>query len=532
MRTLTVFSMLLLSSLASAQLSGVYSLNSGAPTGGTNFKSFTDLSSAIGSQGVSGPVTVRVAPGTYTESFQLPIPQGTSATNTITITSLVPLPGQVKLRGAATHTIEFMGGSGTSSRAAVYYVLDNLVFESASAGHAIYSDGYVNNVEIKNCRFEAAHSTRLIYLRKSYGFWNIHHNEFVAPSSGYGLYMSQIYNSEIHGNELDLNGCQRGMYFINYNDARNKVYNNWFYGSLQDRGMALNMGASNYNNLVHNNTFLVQAQGPDAVGIYTQGFSSANRENVFHDNIVMVLGGGVCFRQYPSTTTLWPFKADGNLYFAPAGAIGIDRNNQRHTTLAAWQAATGQDQNSMMGDPQLLSAAAPVDLRIRETSPAVDAAGFLPAWLTKDHDGENRLAKADIGADEVVVRSYGKSCPGTGNVAPVHASTGYWAFGTTNFSVTLSQAQPAVPALLFFAFSNTTWGPVPLPIALPGGCSALTSMDLNFGAVTDAQGEASIQLMLPNDPNLTGLSLYTQFLAIDSGATLGFTMSNGLSLNS
>jgi hypothetical protein len=110
--------------------------------------------------------------------------------------------------------------------------------------------------------------------------------------------------------------------------------------------------------------------------------------------------------------------------------------------------------------------------------------------------------------------------------------TGYWAFGTTNFSVTLSQAQPAVPALLFFAFSNTTWGPVPLPIALPGGCSALTSMDLNFGAVTDAQGEASIQLMLPNDPNLTGLSLYTQFLAIDSGATLGFTMSNGLSLNS
>ena len=42
-----------------AQLNGVYTINSAVPTGGTNYQTFTAFATALNSQGVSGPVTVK-----------------------------------------------------------------------------------------------------------------------------------------------------------------------------------------------------------------------------------------------------------------------------------------------------------------------------------------------------------------------------------------------------------------------------------------------------------------------------------------
>ncbi|MFT5513419.1 MAG: hypothetical protein ACI8SE_001826, partial [Bacteroidia bacterium] len=79
--------LLLVSGLAMAQLNGTYTINSASATSGTNFKSFTDLASALKSNGVKGAVTVNVvaASGPYSESVSFEPASGASATNTITI---------------------------------------------------------------------------------------------------------------------------------------------------------------------------------------------------------------------------------------------------------------------------------------------------------------------------------------------------------------------------------------------------------------------------------------------------------------
>ena len=104
------FAGLMYCNYASAQLSGTYTINSAASTSGTNFNSFSDLSSALSSDGVSGPVEVNVvaSSGPYYESVTFSQITGASATNTITINgndeSLIATSGSaacpLKLNGA------------------------------------------------------------------------------------------------------------------------------------------------------------------------------------------------------------------------------------------------------------------------------------------------------------------------------------------------------------------------------------------------------------------------------------------------
>ena len=70
-----------------AQLNGLYTINSGSGTGGTNFQTFAAFASALNANGVSGPVTVNVvaSSGPYVEQVTFNQPAGVSATNTITI---------------------------------------------------------------------------------------------------------------------------------------------------------------------------------------------------------------------------------------------------------------------------------------------------------------------------------------------------------------------------------------------------------------------------------------------------------------
>ena len=66
-------------------LSGVYTINNTLPTAGNNFNTFTEAIFAL-ADGVSGPVTFNVAPGSgpYNEQLIIPAITGASATNTIT----------------------------------------------------------------------------------------------------------------------------------------------------------------------------------------------------------------------------------------------------------------------------------------------------------------------------------------------------------------------------------------------------------------------------------------------------------------
>ncbi len=68
-----------------ALLSGIFTINSGMPTAGTNFQTFTDAINYM-SCGISGPVTFNVLPGSGPYSEQVTIPQIFGASNTNRIT--------------------------------------------------------------------------------------------------------------------------------------------------------------------------------------------------------------------------------------------------------------------------------------------------------------------------------------------------------------------------------------------------------------------------------------------------------------
>ncbi len=515
----TVLFLLLLAGGAGAQLSGAYTIG---PSG--NYKSFSAAASDLAAKGVKGPVTFLVPPLKFTESFTLPHVPGASKTNKITFKSLVPR--MAKLTGASGPTLTFAKGS--SSAPVAWYVIDGFEF-SGGPSYAIAGNQYNYDIEIKNCSFLAGHTGRIWYVagRSRCSRWNVHHNTFKMISGGYGLYLSQISYWEIHHNAFDMNGCARGLFFINLNRAYNKIWDNLFYGNLSGSSSynaALYVAASNYENMVVNNTFLLSTT---ANAIYTQGYSSGI--NHFHDNIIMVLGGGTCMRVYyaSSVPKLSLYTADNNIYWAPGGAIGYW--NKKYTSLSSWKAAlaaynAAKDAKSKNVDPLLVKASVPYDLHIKPASPARDAALYTPKYVTDDYEGNPRGAKPDIGAYEIPsgFLIYGKACAGSGNFVPQIGSQGSAAIGSTTFAVTLSRALGGTGSILSIGSTNKAWGSIPLPFALGGGCSIYNKITLGLPVTVagagPGNGTAKVNLPIPNNPVLAGGKIYFQWLIADAQA--------------
>ena len=84
-KSVILFSSMLFAGTAMAQLSGTYTINSGAATSGTNYASFTAFATAINGVGVSGPVTVNVVSGSGPYNETVTFTASGTATNTITV---------------------------------------------------------------------------------------------------------------------------------------------------------------------------------------------------------------------------------------------------------------------------------------------------------------------------------------------------------------------------------------------------------------------------------------------------------------
>lgn len=122
---------------------------------------------------------------------------------------------------------------------------------------------------------------------------------------------------------------------------------------------------------------------------------------------------------------------DKNCYFAPNGAIA----NTNPTTLAAWQSATGRDQNSFIENPPFISAN---DLHIQTGIVTLLESNAAPSAYAFDVDVDIRNFPADIGADEF---------NGTAYVAPVilsvsHSPTTQSCLSATARTVTALFANP------------------------------------------------------------------------------------------
>ena len=131
------------------------------------------------------------------------------------------------------------------------------------------------------------------------------------------------------------------------------------------------------------------------------------KDNIFYTT--QTSGGGANALSYvlgtqATTASMANLTSDVNLFFFSGaqaagfrtGALGLTGTD--FATLAAWQAASGKDTNSLSGDPLFVSPAS--DLHLTAGSPA-DNAGMPIAGITTDIDGQMRSATTpDIGADE------------------------------------------------------------------------------------------------------------------------------------
>jgi pectin methylesterase-like acyl-CoA thioesterase len=70
--------------LLAAQMSGTYTV---VPGGGGNYTTITAAVNDLNALGVSGPVTISIASGTYAEAFTINAVNGASSVNTVTFTS-------------------------------------------------------------------------------------------------------------------------------------------------------------------------------------------------------------------------------------------------------------------------------------------------------------------------------------------------------------------------------------------------------------------------------------------------------------
>ena len=87
LKSIAVVGLLLITSVATAQLNGTYTVHDDSPTAGTNFNNVKDLTDTLTAAGVSGPVIINIVPDTfaYEGQFKLSGISGLSSINTLTI---------------------------------------------------------------------------------------------------------------------------------------------------------------------------------------------------------------------------------------------------------------------------------------------------------------------------------------------------------------------------------------------------------------------------------------------------------------
>ncbi|MEO8196260.1 MAG: Calx-beta domain-containing protein [Thermoanaerobaculia bacterium] len=172
-------------------------------------------------------------------------------------------------------------------------------------------------------------------------------------------------------------------------------------------------------------------------------------------------------------------------------------------TLANWQAATGQDANSLTVDPLFVTVPAPADLHLGVTSPMLNA-GVSLAAVTVDIDNDPRPpATPDIGADEIVQADLSiTKTDGITVVAP-GGSTTYTivAANAGAHNVTGATVGDTIPAFLTCNWTCSGAG--------GGACTAAGSGNINDSVNLPAGGSVTYTLSCSVSLSATGSILNT-----------------------
>ncbi|MCL4305052.1 right-handed parallel beta-helix repeat-containing protein [bacterium] len=96
-------------------------------------------------------------------------------------------------------------------------------------------------------------------------------------------------------------------------------------------------------------------------------------------------------------TSAGSLTSNNNLFHGTGSSYRLGWYQTEHATLNAWSSATGQDLSSYVGDPQFVS---DTDLHLRSSSSLPHQNGAIAKMAGIDIDGEPRFQPPDIGADE------------------------------------------------------------------------------------------------------------------------------------
>ncbi|MBI3232871.1 MAG: hypothetical protein HYZ42_02325, partial [Bacteroidetes bacterium] len=203
-------------------LSGNYTVDGSSALSSSNFQNFTQLANTLNNCGISGPVNVSVAAGTYSEHIVLGAINGNDTNNTITIDG---------------------GVNGASTR-----IIKAKAYNSA-VNYLVRLDG-VNAIQFRNITFSSDSGTTGILLHSTSGTkLQVKHcvfdyNGTAATSTNNNLqaimissgYSTQLSASNLLITEIDSNTFKNGYYGVvaNYNNYLNTIYirNNTFTGTL------------------------------------------------------------------------------------------------------------------------------------------------------------------------------------------------------------------------------------------------------------------------------------------------------------
>ncbi|MCG2717078.1 MAG: right-handed parallel beta-helix repeat-containing protein, partial [Candidatus Marinimicrobia bacterium] len=294
----------------------------------------------------------------------------------------------------ASHTITLKAQSGqsptvygqTDYRGAIhieanYVTVDGLIVKAKGDrgdGIRLANRNYHHNT-IKNCTiFNAYNSDNVagIYV------CSCHDNEIINNT---------IYNSLI-GIRIDGDG---------YDYAYNNVIKNNVIYNCTYKGIWIFRGARD-NTIVHNSFYSNTREIHLGHG---GNYYNAGANNVFKNNMIYAKNKGHRSESYgiavdtygdpgslPSGTVF-----DYNCIYVPDGTFAyIDNNN--HSTLSAWQSATGQDAHSISSDPLLINPS--TDFHLDVNSPCKNAGADI-AGVTVDFEGDPRTSGSyDMGYDE------------------------------------------------------------------------------------------------------------------------------------
>nr|MBC8343850.1 hypothetical protein [Bacteroidota bacterium] len=433
-----------------SSLSGTYSLGSATTA---DFPSFSAAVFALNSCGVSGPVTINVDTGTYTEQVTIGSINGASATNTITFKSLSGINTDVILQYAATSstanwTVRFNGSNYVNFKqitvkaigasygrvfeligAANYNGIDSckIMMPSTTSGNfaGIYSyttkdeyNTFTNNQIIggyyglyfyggtgttnlgKGNSFVGNEITDYYY----YGTYFYYHDSIqfnnnivenrVGSGSVYGARFYYCDNIHVVGNKINVHGTSThyGMY-IYYADATSAnpsiIANNFI--ALTGTGTSTWYGMYLYNSTYVNVYY--NSYNLIAGSTSSRGLymSSGTNQN-YKNNIFKNSGGG--YAAYFNTPTAI-LSSDYNDFYVSGTNLAYWSGNR--TSLTALQTASSKDANSVNINPPFTSSS---DLHLMGTT--LSALGTPITSVTVDIDGTPRSATAPtIGAHEV-----------------------------------------------------------------------------------------------------------------------------------